>query len=179
MAMAGPSLSIAVSSMCPVPQTLASVRVQELSSSFGNAKQLRGRPLLILQLPLQQCVPRAIVNSDQASGSTTDGLDLPPPGCSRIKLEISKPLGMVLEQDKNGNIVVAGLVADGNAAKSGLVDVGDQLMATSAIVYNDAETYQGVQVRKGMQIVRLNARGERFETVIATSSPKCSNGKQA
>lgn len=75
--------------------------------------------------------------------------------------------GIVLEEDKAGNIFVGGLVEDGNAAKSGLVDVGDQLIATSAIVYNDSETYQGVSVRKGMEVVRLSVRGERFETVIA------------
>jgi len=53
----------------------------------------------------------------------------------------------------------------GNAYKSGLIEAGDQLIATSAIVYGSEEDYQGVMVRKGMQIIRLNVRGERFETV--------------
>lgn len=57
------------------------------------------------------------------------------------------------------------VIEGGNAYKSGLIDAGDQLIATSAIVYGSEEDYQGVMVRKGMQIIRLNVRGERFETV--------------
>eukprot|EP00252_Welwitschia_mirabilis_P028074 TRINITY_DN9966_c0_g1_i5.p1 TRINITY_DN9966_c0_g1~~TRINITY_DN9966_c0_g1_i5.p1 ORF type:complete len:205 (-),score=12.06 TRINITY_DN9966_c0_g1_i5:28-642(-) len=93
--------------------------------------------------------------------------DLPPPGCSRVKVELSKPLGIVLEEDQSGKICVAELVKGGNAEKSGLVELGDQLIATSAVVYGNVESYQGVKVRKDMQIVRLNVRGERFETVMA------------
>eukprot|EP01018_Ginkgo_biloba_P039597 Gb_22216 [translate_table: standard] len=103
--------------------------------------------------------------SKDAIESKGQDFDLPPPGCSRIKLELSKPLGIVLEEDKVGNIFVAEVVQGSNADKSGLVDLGDQLIATSAIVYGGEEDYQGVKVRKGMQIVRLNVRGERFETV--------------
>lgn len=43
--------------------------------------------------------------------------------------------------------------------------MGDQLIATSAVVYGSEDDYQGVMVRKGMQIVRLNVRGEKFNTV--------------
>ena len=60
---------------------------------------------------------------------------------------------------------MAEVVKDGNADRSGLVDVGDQLIATSAIVYGAEEFYQGVKVRKGMQIVRLGVFGEKFDTV--------------
>lgn len=60
------------------------------------------------------------------------------------------------------------VIGGGNADKSGLVDAGDQLIATSAIVYGSEEEYQGVMVRKGMQKIRLNVRGERFETVSSS-----------
>lgn len=40
--------------------------------------------------------------------------------------------GIVLEEDKAGNIFIAEVYPDGNASKSGLVDVGDQLIAVSA-----------------------------------------------
>lgn len=73
--------------------------------------------------------------------------------------------GIALEEDKFGNIFIAEVIRDGNADKTGLVDVGDQLIATSAVVYGSEDDYQGVMVRKGMQIVRLNVRGEKFNTV--------------
>ncbi|XP_024528234.1 protein MET1, chloroplastic-like isoform X1 [Selaginella moellendorffii] len=102
-------------------------------------------------------------NQPQISSSSSE--DAPPPGCSRVKVELRKPLGMILEEDAAGNIFVAEVSPGGNAEKSGLVEVGDQLIATSAVVYADQEVYQGVTVRKGMQVVRLNVRGEKFETV--------------
>lgn len=113
---------------------------------------------------------RAVLGSNPSKTATESNgrdYDLPPAGCSRFKVELRKPLGIVLEEDKSGNIFVAELLKDGNADKSGLLDVGDQLIATSAVVYGNNEDYQGVRVRKGMEIVRLNVRGERFETVMA------------
>ncbi|BBN01704.1 hypothetical protein MPTK1_2g09630 [Marchantia polymorpha subsp. ruderalis] len=109
--------------------------------------------------------PRALIDSDQASSA--EGSDLPPPGCSRVKVELSRPLGIAFEETKTGTVVVGEVISGGNAQNSGLVEVGDQLIATSAVVYSDTDEYQGVTVRKGMQIVRLNVRGERFETVMA------------
>jgi len=46
----------------------------------------------------QRPVLKAILNSDRGSeaSSSEDGKDLPPPGCSRIKVELTKPLGMSL-----------------------------------------------------------------------------------
>jgi len=73
--------------------------------------------------------------------------------------------GIAFEEDKFGNIFVDEVLEGGNAYRSGLIEAGDQLIATSAIVYGSEEDYQGVMVRKGMQIIRLNVRGERFETV--------------
>lgn len=76
-----------------------------------------------------------------------------------------KLVGIAFEETKTGTVVVGEVISGGNAQNSGLVEVGDQLIATSAVVYSDTDEYQGVTVRKGMQIVRLNVRGERFETV--------------
>ncbi|GBG85619.1 hypothetical protein CBR_g40347 [Chara braunii] len=115
-------------------------------------------------------VAAASANNSPASDINTkrsDKLDIPPPGCSRIKVDISRPLGLVLRDDPSGNIWVDEVVPDGNAARTGLVDVGDQLIATSAVVYTMIEDYNGVKVRKGMEVVRLNVRGEKFDTVMA------------
>jgi hypothetical protein len=86
-------------------------------------------------------------------------------GCLIEKFHFFSSAGIAFEEDKVGKIIVGEVIKDGNAYKSGLVDAGDELIATSAIVYGSEEDYQGVMVRKGMQIVRLGVRGERFETV--------------
>ncbi len=62
--------------------------------SAGLEKQAVGVHGVLTQRP----VLKAILNSDRGSeaSSSEDGKDLPPPGCSRIKVELTKPLGMRL-----------------------------------------------------------------------------------
>ena len=57
--------------------------------------------------------------------------------------------------------------ADGNAAKAGLVSVGDQLLSTSALVFNSSSDYGGVSVKKGEETIKFAVRGEKFDTVMA------------
>lgn len=78
-----------------------------------------------------------------------------------------KPLGLVLEEDRHGCIFVAEVQEGGNAAKTGLVSKGDQLIATSGYTHTREASYQEVKVRSGEQVVRLNVRGEDFDTVMA------------
>eukprot|EP00270_Netrium_digitus_P018525 TRINITY_DN7066_c0_g1_i1.p1 TRINITY_DN7066_c0_g1~~TRINITY_DN7066_c0_g1_i1.p1 ORF type:complete len:221 (+),score=32.75 TRINITY_DN7066_c0_g1_i1:57-665(+) len=109
----------------------------------------------------------ASLDPQEQKGQLSD-VDLPPPGCSRVKVELSRPLGLVLEEDvTRGGIFVAEIIPEGNAEKSQEIDMGDELIATSAIVYNSSESYGGVTVRRQMEIVRLTVRGEKFETVMA------------
>ncbi|GJP83072.1 hypothetical protein CLOP_g13280 [Closterium sp. NIES-67] len=105
----------------------------------------------------------------ETSSAEGDSADVPPPGCSRIKIELARPLGMVLEE-RAGGIFVAEVARGGNAEAAGVVDAGDQLIATSAIVYDDSDSYGGVVVKKGMRVVRFNVRGESFDTVMAAIS---------
>lgn len=93
-----------------------------------------------------------------------------PPGCSRYAVIIKKPLGMYLETDKQGNIFVAELIPGGAAEASGLIRVGDRLLATSAIVFNSSMDYGGVSVKKGEEQIRFSTRGESFDTVMAAIS---------
>jgi hypothetical protein len=93
-----------------------------------------------------------------------------PPGCSRYAVIIKKPLGMYLETDKQGNIFVAELIPGGAAEASGLINVGDRLLATSAIVFNSSMDYGGVSVKKGEEQIRFSTRGESFDTVMAAIS---------
>ena len=95
-----------------------------------------------------------------------------PPGCARYAVELKKPLGMFLANDKNGNIFVEELVPGGAAEQSGLISVGDRLIATSAIVFNSEMDYGGVSVKKGEEQIRFSTRGESFDVDgRASSSP--------
>ncbi|CAG9465076.1 unnamed protein product [Pedinophyceae sp. YPF-701] len=86
----------------------------------------------------------------------------------RPVVQLSKPLGLVLEEDKKTkSIRVAEIVPGSSAARTGLVTVGDTLVATSGYVYTRESTYQDTVVKSGQQLVRLAVRGERFETVMA------------
>lgn len=91
-----------------------------------------------------------------------------PPGCSRYSVSLTKPLGIVLEENKaTGAITVAEIVAGGSAEKNGEVAVGDVLIATSGYVRTTEQSYGEVTVRGGEQMVRLTVRGESFDTVLA------------
>eukprot|EP00241_Pyramimonas_parkeae_P008327 CAMPEP_0114229902 /NCGR_PEP_ID=MMETSP0058-20121206/3172_1 /TAXON_ID=36894 /ORGANISM="Pyramimonas parkeae, CCMP726" /LENGTH=180 /DNA_ID=CAMNT_0001341043 /DNA_START=12 /DNA_END=554 /DNA_ORIENTATION=+ len=92
---------------------------------------------------------------------------------------LSKPLGIELEE-RNGHIVVDDMVAGGNAAESGLVQVGDVLRAVSArVVKGSAPRDVGGfrRTKSGLfgELVFIPTAGETFETVIAAiQSNRCS-----
>eukprot|EP01024_Parvocaulis_polyphysoides_P007419 TRINITY_DN12207_c0_g1_i1.p2 TRINITY_DN12207_c0_g1~~TRINITY_DN12207_c0_g1_i1.p2 ORF type:complete len:165 (-),score=17.47 TRINITY_DN12207_c0_g1_i1:314-769(-) len=98
--------------------------------------------------------------------TSTDEHEIPP-GCSRYQIQLRKPLGLVLEETKEGKIIVAEIVPEGSADQLGTITVGDELIATSGVTYSGSSDYGGAQVRTGQQVVRLNVNGERFETVMA------------
>ena len=107
---------------------------------------------------------------DQATTSSgaTDSMDVIPPGCSRYELSITKPIGLVLEERKDTrSIVVAEIVPGGSADKTGLVNVGDILIATQGYTRTTEQVYGEIVVRGGEKMVRLNVRGEKFDTVMA------------
>lgn len=45
--------------------------------------------------------------------------------------------------------------------------MGDQLLATSAMVFNFTEEYGGVSVKKGEETIMFQTMGEDFNTVMA------------
>ncbi|KAL6762694.1 hypothetical protein V8C86DRAFT_2513596 [Haematococcus lacustris] len=91
-----------------------------------------------------------------------------PPGCSRYTVKLTKPMGLVLQQDtKTLAITIADIKPDGSAAKAPeRMCVGDQLIATSGVTY-DREADYGVMVKMGQKVVRLMVQGETFKTVSA------------
>ncbi len=48
-----------------------------------------------------------------------------------------------------------------------MISVGDQLLATSAMVFNSTEEYGGVSVKKGEETIMFQTMGEDFNTVMA------------
>ena len=122
----------------------------------------RSAPPLV---PRPCCSRRRAAGASRVVRAAVSADDMPPAGCERIRVSLKKPLGLVLEQNRASlDIFVVEVLPDGSAAKDGRIAVGDQLIATSAIVYQSEEDYGGVSVKKGMSMVRLLCKGESFDT---------------
>mmetsp|Transcript_23004 Transcript_23004/g.78338 ORF Transcript_23004/g.78338 Transcript_23004/m.78338 type:complete len:149 (-) Transcript_23004:167-613(-) len=108
---------------------------------------------------------RGRVGAPRASAADVGG---GAPAAKRYAIALRRPLGIVLEEKgSSGVIYVAEVVEGGRAAKTGMVEVGDRLVATSAMVRSKTQDYQGVSVATGEQFVRLATAGETFDTVMA------------
>jgi len=135
------------------------------SNPHRNVASWSSRPNLRIAAKESWCRRLAVKSASSTSAVDDDPV---PPGCSRVKVELSKPLGLVLEENKaRGGIFVAEVLPGGNAAKTGLIAVGDELIATSAIVFDSEMLYGEVKVKKGEKSVRIVARGQKFDTVMA------------
>jgi predicted metalloprotease with PDZ domain len=82
-----------------------------------------------------------------------------PPGCARYTVNLSRPLGLVLEAQGN-QIVVAEVQTGGLAEREGTVKAGDILISTSGITYSRESDYGGAKVRMGEARVTLNVANE-------------------
>lgn len=83
-----------------------------------------------------------------------------PEGCSRYTVELSRPLGLVLEERSSGEIFVGDVPAGGQAAREGMVQAGDLLISVTGVAYTKESSYQGAVVRSGETRVTLNVRNE-------------------
>lgn len=95
--------------------------------------------------------------------------DIIPPNCSRYKVKLQKPLGLVLEETADG-IRVAEVQAGGNAERLGMISPRDQLIATSGFIRTTQQVYGETTVQGGERMIRLNVRGQSWETVMAAIS---------
>jgi hypothetical protein len=89
--------------------------------------------------------------SGQGEAQSSDDDEIPA-NCSRYKVKISKPLGLVLEEDRSGAIFVAEVLPGGNAERLGMISPRDQLIATSGFIRTTEQVY-GQTVVQGMQPV--------------------------
>ena len=92
-----------------------------------------------------------------------------------IKTTIKKPLGLVLEEGKDGGVLVAEVAVGGNAEKSGAdVQVGDIVVGTSAVVLKK-DAASGEYEREGYgqtpytnwETIEFDCNGQTFDTVMA------------
>jgi hypothetical protein len=115
-------------------------------------------------LPASFRARRVLVTRAGANGETVRADELPPAGCERVRLQLRKPLGLVLEANKTGSVFVVEVLPEGNAAKDGRIEAGDEVISTSAVVYDTERDYGGVAVKGGQRTVRLVCKSEKFDT---------------
>jgi hypothetical protein len=105
-----------------------------------------------------------------------------PPGCSRYIAKLSKPLGIVLEETKNGRLLVGEVQAGGNAERHNetatadkLIRKGDQIVAVSGFTRAGAsQVYGEIEVRGGEKMVRVvvgsQPQDKRWDIVVSAIS---------
>jgi len=94
-------------------------------------------------------------------------------------VELTKPLGLVLNQDDSGNVYVETVAPRGNAARTGKVKEGDIVTMCSATFGDDMWSTRGVgltrvlaaiRVRAGPKIKLVFESPNQYKTKIASST---------
>ena len=109
----------------------------------------------------------ACASTPSEGGEQDDAI---PANCTRVSVEVKKPLGLILEEDGLGGIVVVEVVSEGNSAKTKLIRKGDKILAISAQIKTRFQDYGGVSVGSGEEMIRLQVQGEKFDTIMAAIS---------
>lgn len=88
--------------------------------------------------------------------------------CCRL-VELRKPMGLELDEDKDGNVFVKSIDAGGRAEKSGKVFVGDYIKMVSATFGDDMWTCQGVGLTRVLSCIKVrNTKPVAFVLEAAT-----------
>ena len=72
-------------------------------------------------------------------------------------VELNRPLGLVLNQDDNGNVYVEKVAPRGNAARSGKVKEGDIVTMCSSTFGNDMWSTRGVGLNRVLAAIRVRS----------------------
>merc|ERR1711862_975382 len=72
-------------------------------------------------------------------------------------VEMKRPLGLVLNEDDNGNVYVETVAPKGNAARSGMVSEGDIVTMCSATFGNRMWSTRGVGLTRVLAAIRVRA----------------------
>ena len=72
-------------------------------------------------------------------------------------VELKRPLGLVLEEDANGNVYVETVAPKGNAARTGIVKEGDIVTMCSATFGDQMWTCRGAGLTRVLAAIRIRA----------------------
>jgi C-terminal processing protease CtpA/Prc len=86
-------------------------------------------------------------------------------------LELKRPLGLVLNEDDNGNVFVETVAPRGNAARTGLVQQGDIVTMCSATFGDQMWSTRGVGLTRVLAAIRVRA-GPTVKLVVESSNEK-------
>jgi len=110
--------------------------------------------------PAQQQQSKALFMSDDG-GNQFDLLRLArsqrQAGVNDRVVELKRPLGLVLDEDENGNVVVETVAPRGNAARTGQVKEGDIVTMCSATFGDDMWSTRGVGLTRVLAAIRVRA----------------------
>jgi C-terminal processing protease CtpA/Prc len=72
-------------------------------------------------------------------------------------VELKRPLGLVLEEDDNGNVYVDAIAPKGNAARTGMIKEGDILVMCSATFGDQMWSCRGSGLSRVLSAIRVRA----------------------
>lgn len=93
------------------------------------------------------------------------------------KVELKRPLGLVLEQDDNGNVFVQTVAPKGNAARTGQVKEGDIVTMCSATFGDQMWSCRGVGLSRVLAAIRVRA-GPTVSLVFESTSQRKVKGAE-
>jgi len=91
-------------------------------------------------------------------------------------VELRRPLGLVLDEDDNGNVYVETVAARGNAARSGLVKEGDIVSMCSATFGDQLWSCRGAGLTRILAAIRVRA-GPTVTLVLENTNEKTNKVK--
>lgn len=92
-------------------------------------------------------------------------------------VEMRRPLGLVLDEDDDGNVFVRTVAPKGNAARTGLVKEGDIVIKCSATFGKQMWSTRGAGLSRVLAAIRVRA-GPTVSLVFESTSQKQVKGKE-
>jgi len=91
-------------------------------------------------------------------------------------VELKRPLGVVLNEDNDGNVYVEQVAPKGNAARTGLVKEGDIVTMCSATFGGDMWSCRGVGLTRVLAAIRVRA-GPTVKLVFESTTETAKKSK--
>eukprot|EP00560_Eucampia_antarctica_P007981 CAMPEP_0197824170 /NCGR_PEP_ID=MMETSP1437-20131217/1479_1 /TAXON_ID=49252 ORGANISM="Eucampia antarctica, Strain CCMP1452" /NCGR_SAMPLE_ID=MMETSP1437 /ASSEMBLY_ACC=CAM_ASM_001096 /LENGTH=196 /DNA_ID=CAMNT_0043423711 /DNA_START=57 /DNA_END=647 /DNA_ORIENTATION=+ len=93
-------------------------------------------------------------------------------------VELKRPLGLVLDEDENGNVVVETVAPRGNAARTGQVKEGDIVTMCSATFGDQMWSTRGAGLQRVLAAIRVRA-GPTVKLALESSSESTNKVKSS